>query len=76
MVVAVGLEPTKPFRAGELQSPAIATMRYYHMEGAVGFQPTGSSSPPAVFKTVTITHSATLPNCVAGSIGFEPMDPD
>ena len=42
MVGAVGLAPTKAFRPGDLQSPAIATMRYSQKKMApeVGLEPT------------------------------------
>lgn len=36
MVGAVGLAPTKAFRPGDLQSPAIATMRYSQKNGSRG----------------------------------------
>ncbi len=40
MVGAVGLAPTKAFRPGDLQSPAIATMRYSQkMAPEEGFEP-------------------------------------
>jgi hypothetical protein len=41
LVGAAGLEPAKP-KAGDLQSPAIAAMRYSQIVGQEGFEP----SPP------------------------------
>ena len=44
MVQEVGLEPTKPFRAADLQSAAIATMRPFQLKILykllVGVEPT------------------------------------
>lgn len=41
--------------------------------GAEGFEPSGRSSRPTVFKTVALNRSAKHPNII-GPIGFEPMN--
>ena len=53
----LGFEP----RLTVLETVSLAINRFPYMAGRVGFEPTGGSSPPTVFKTASFNHSDISP---------------